>query len=312
MSEKDSKQAAREFGERVKRFNIRFSMSEVWNRYVDNIKYSNRFFPDDEFKGYLSILLDFNTTISTGKQLYRARRIDTKHYIDMDITNISEENNDSGIHGLRIKDMKEPPKEFATSGRGNPAGVSYLYLASNPQTACAEIRPVMLDLISVSKFKIIKRLHIININLTRINLKQYSGSEREKSFSFLMSVMKAFSMPNNEKNDIEYAPSQYIAAYLQANGIDGIKYISMLDMKENSYNLVLFKPEMAECLDEFGQVFRCAQEQRSFQNISTFDKQILKVKARPVIMEKKNISEMNIYLSEHIRKEKNKDGIFNI
>ncbi len=86
-----------------------------------------------------------------------------------------------------------------------------------------------------------------------------------------------FSLPINEQNAIEYAPSQYIAAYLQANKIDGITYRSFHDYLDcKSYNIVLFDPSNAECMDENGKVIRYIKEEMTFQNISVFKEEILK------------------------------------
>jgi len=38
-------------------------------------------------------------------------------------------------------EMGAPPANKTTEGRVNPRGISYLYLATNPKTAVAEIRP---------------------------------------------------------------------------------------------------------------------------------------------------------------------------
>jgi len=98
-------------------------------------------------------------------------------------------------------------------------------------------------------------------------------------------------MPNSTRNDIEFAPSQYIAAFLSTHGIDGLKYESINDQMTKSYNVVLFNPENAKCIDEFGEVFRCINTQMTFQNISSFVENTIKTESTSPIANEDSIIE---------------------
>jgi hypothetical protein len=52
---------------------------------------------------------------------------------------------------LPTEEMGAPPFSKATDGRVNPRGISYLYMATNPQTAIAEIRPWLDAKISIGR-----------------------------------------------------------------------------------------------------------------------------------------------------------------
>lgn len=49
-------------------------------------------------------------------------------------------------------------------GRNNIEGSSYIYLAGKPETACVEVKPIVTDIISLAKFKIMKDLKIIDFS----------------------------------------------------------------------------------------------------------------------------------------------------
>ncbi len=275
----------------VEEWNTYFTVSAEWNHFVESIKYKNRYFSNIEFEKYLKILLDYKEIINKDSIFYRARIIKPNDIKLMKIeTDIINNSRKSGINGFDKDNMKAPPKELAVSGRANPSGVSYLYLASNPQTACAETKINIFDLISVSRFSVNQDLTIINLKSNDIS--KLEGTERIKRYNFLLKVQNAFSMPNNERNDIEYSPSQYISAYLQNRGIDGIKYGSMNDTKSESYNIVLFNPELTTCIDEWGEVYRCVEKNLVVQNISISDITLIKTSAGPAISEEKDIEKI--------------------
>src|SRR5690606_32022899 len=59
--------------------------------------------------------------------------------------------------------MGKPPQELSTHGRANPAGIPYLYLASDSKTAISEVRPLKGDLVCVATLKIPSGLRIVNL-----------------------------------------------------------------------------------------------------------------------------------------------------
>ena len=82
-------------------------------------------------------------------------------------------------------------------------------------------------------------------------------------------IMWQHMFPCGHRNDIEYAVSQYISAYLNSKGVQGVKYASFHNPKEQSFNMVLFAPLLARCISEHGTVYRCVSEQKRYQNMTT-------------------------------------------
>lgn len=63
------------------------------------------------------------------------------------------------------EDKMKPLRESACEGRMNARGIPCLYLATKRDTAMAEVRPWKDELISVSQFKILRELRVVNCTL---------------------------------------------------------------------------------------------------------------------------------------------------
>lgn len=114
-------------------------MGNHWYQFARVIKHETRYFfdharsnsVDHEYKpatflptiGKLLNRLGLISTIQTGTTLYRARG-----------------KNNHENWPLNASELGAPPPEIASAGRMNPAGISYLYLAFEQDTALAEIR----------------------------------------------------------------------------------------------------------------------------------------------------------------------------
>lgn len=95
----------------------------------------------------------FRSTLSPNTILYRAREISTEDYRHQDTgLSISLNNNQYTTTGYNSENSIEAPIGITPQGRNNIAGVSYLYLASNPVTACTEIKSSLRSLIFLAEF----------------------------------------------------------------------------------------------------------------------------------------------------------------
>lgn len=266
----DSKTDSEKFRDWADVFNARFRVSKYWNSFINKVKYSNRFFVDEDIDRLLSFLLLSTEVIQKKTEFYRARLLSPTNYKDLKIE--TNEQGDKNLLALTESKMKSPPKGDASSGRANPAGISYLYLASNPQTACAEVRPISADLISVMPFVIKHDTKVVNL------VSVEKGCRSSEEYYFIEKVMTAFMLPTREQNDIEYAPTQFIASYLQNKGFDGIKYGTFSDNNPSSFNLVLFDENIvtgSEKSNGYGEVYRVVSKKYGFQNLSGFSNEVV-------------------------------------
>jgi len=137
--------------------------------------------------------------------------------------------------GYGAEQSDAPPKEITSGGRANPRNISYLYIAEDVKTAILEVRPNVMQEVSVATIKITKDLKLFDFCYT-----DPSESELGKSFDLVI-ISTAFSMPNfgDESN---YYATQYICEFIREMGFDGIRFYSSLN--PDGKNIVLFDTEI--------------------------------------------------------------------
>ena len=189
--------------------------------------------------------------LPTGKVLWRAQ-IGSRKWArtDGDGHSWSE---DAPFAPERMKPLPWNPSE----GRVNPRGIAYLYLATDRETAIAEVRPWSGALVSVGAFKTKRDLRLVDCT-------RYHG--KGGSWSYLLGVPieewdhlnqtqideavwsdidTAFSSPVDPSDEfVSYIPTQIIAEQFIADGFDGVVYKSALN--ERGINLAIFRLEDAD------------------------------------------------------------------
>lgn len=140
----------------------------------------------------------------------------------------------------------KPLSGRANEGRANPKGIPYLYLATNRDTALAEVRPWLGSYISVGQFKTLRELRLVNCTTGQngflVYPKEPSAEKREESV--WTDIDRAFARPVTPSDDIaDYAPTQIIAELFKANSFDGVAYRSSLG---DGHNIALFDLDMAK------------------------------------------------------------------
>lgn len=102
----------------------------------------------------------FQKELPVGKKLYRARIIDPAD--DNNPNKGIGKTADDKFLGYNDVNSRKPLIGISGAGSNNISGESYLYVASNPQTACIEIKSQFSDLISLATFELSQPLKIID------------------------------------------------------------------------------------------------------------------------------------------------------
>jgi RES domain-containing protein len=170
--------------------------------------------------------------IDAGTRVFRAR-----HLTDAEIAVM-----DAGMMGAA-------PKEYASAGRMNPAGIPYFYASYDPQTALLEIGvPGDGRIPTAAAFILNRPLRVIDLtqlpsepSIFAIDLKD----EREKALflgGFVDSITKPVAKDGREH--IDYVPSQVVCEYLaQAFSADGMPLDGLIfpsTVHPGGVNLVVF------------------------------------------------------------------------
>lgn len=194
-----------------------------WEAFKNEFKLNNRFFPSiniasNTFRNILNYLtLD---TKQIPKQVYRAR--------------ISHNNKI-----IPKNQMGVPPPEKSISGRANPIGISYLYTASNIQTAIAELRPhkqhnITVATIGVDNFVKLADLRNPKLSISPFKVMGDNFTENIENIHFLEHLSTELVKPILPKDsNLEYLPTQYLCELIKSYGFDGVIYKSSVGDGDN-------------------------------------------------------------------------------
>lgn len=148
-----------------------------------------------------------------------------------------------------IDQMGPPPKEKATHGRANPAGISYLYIASDLTTAISEIRPHTGELVTIAEFELTEQVNLVDLRSPRKLVTPFICESESDiiqlrgDVEFLERLGEELTRPVLPRAAaIDYIPSQYLCEMIKKFGFDGVIYRSSVGTE---MNMALFYPQKA-------------------------------------------------------------------
>jgi hypothetical protein len=197
-----------------------------WETLRDELMWRNRYFLDEVLDtDRLRDLLAHLPADDMPIVWYRARILD-------------------GTEPYSIGQMGAPPKQLATHGRANPAGIPYLYLGSLPETAVAEIRPHTGETACVAKFSISSPLNAVDLRNPRHLVSPFlladasAIGQLRSDIPFLERLGEELTRPVLPRGAaIDYIPSQYLCEFIKKVGYDGVVYRSSVS---SGINLAFF------------------------------------------------------------------------
>ena len=206
-----------------------------WEHLRDELRYRNRFFPKIGIPLYRlsSLLLSLQCKGDNLSPVWYRARLQT------------------GTSAYLASGMGAPPKEIATHGRANPAGIPYLYLASTETTAISETRPHTGELVSVAEFAVDPTLRMIDLRTPRKTVSPFLLSDADEvgrmrnDIPFLERLGDELTRPVlPQAAAIDYTPSQYLCEFIKSEGHNGVLYRSSVS---TGFNLALFDTSAARC-----------------------------------------------------------------
>lgn len=213
--------------------------TEKWDDFVESLKHKNRFHTNLIDKKLLKkYCLDISKDIPIGKQRFYRGRI--------------AENQD----GFKPGEMGAPPKEKASDGRANSAGISRLYLTDDRQTTFHEIRAAEYDYVTIGTFKQLKPIKVVDLKLIH-KISPFGvdvdcmalAINRENLLKINQEMSRTM---RRGDSSLDYLPTQYICDFIMSitdeDGqpvFDGIEYQSTMHSKGS--NLAIFYPECFKC-----------------------------------------------------------------
>lgn len=146
--------------------------------------------------------------------------------------------------------ISAPPVTKVEQGRLNRHNVSYLYLATDINTAISEVRPHPGHKVSIGSFKLNREIKIADLNHAFQFFSQNESSL--KSFTFLNDIDKHLSMPIIPEERHMYLITQFFSDCFRKMGFDGVSFTSSVGTGEN---LLIFNPANFEYIEENASVF---------------------------------------------------------
>lgn len=226
------------------------SWNSYWN-FAQSVRRKARYVFEDHVDKFLETVVATSQarkrTLPSGQFLWRAQQGD--HWETVCVDGVESE--DQGpLPPARMKPLSHSARE----GRVNPKGIPCLYLATDKDTAMAEVRPWIGSYISVGQFKSLKDLVLVDCSVehaTNIMFHWYSKepgpAEREKAV--WAHIDRAFSEPvSPDESTADYAPTQILAEAFRSHGYDGVLYKSLLG---KGLNVTLFDIDTAALVNCF-------------------------------------------------------------
>lgn len=208
-------------------------LSLTWENFTKEIKTVNRFHFENkpDINKFKSLFKYYEREIPMGKKYYRARICNEKE-------------------GFPPGKMGNPPNNLTKSGRANPEGISYLYLANDIKTTLYEVRANLLDLVSVGTFLLKENITVINLNEKTYDIFRLAEAEVLDDLiihkPFIDKLDEELSKPRRRSDsELDYLPTQYLSELIKSMGYDGIEFRSSLNPE--GYNLAIFNPDKFIC-----------------------------------------------------------------
>ena len=190
------------------------------------ILHENRFFVDERFITYLDMVIEQSVvSIEEGEFFYRARIYKEEDVYQKWRDGIASSKQ---FKGYSADDSGAHPKP-QRAGRANPKGISYLYAATDIDTALLEVCNKRKTPVSVAKVVITKKMKVLDLASSVRSSGGTIHSQEEQDeldFAFAVGCEIASEMNRTFFDDEEYILTQFICEYVKKKGIDGILYQS--------------------------------------------------------------------------------------
>ena len=167
----------------------------------------------------------FTDILASGTVVYRARIVKDEE-ISAD-KGISIDKN-MQTTGFDEENCMEAPLGMSNVGRNNIAGMSYLYVAGDSETACIEMKAVPKSIISLAEIEVMRDMRLFDMS------SGYYSSETLGSLDYSAiyeEIVRLFYRPVSEKKT--YEATQIISDYIRKMGYDGIVYNSFYTYGKN-------------------------------------------------------------------------------
>jgi hypothetical protein len=232
---------------------------------TEKLKNKNHFLVEDEYQTKLAEICEHvSISVDSGSVWHRARIGAKKRAADFDY-NLTQES--YYFEPYSNETLAAPPVGTTSAGRLNRPGVSYLYLASDQDTALTEVRPHPGEYVSLGSFSIKKIQRIADLSLHR--LADHFRSDKElELLETIIAMETALATAAPPSNRQLYSLTQFLAEVFRKLGFDGVKFRSTVGV---GANLVLFDPEAVNWVSNSSRVVEVRKVLYEHEDRKLFD-----------------------------------------
>ena len=167
-------------------------------------------------------------------------------------------------------DIGAPQPHISKSGRLNRAGVSFLYVTTNIETAIAEVRPHPGQQVTIGKFIVKRPLKVADFN--EINFPIFAVNEDSlHSLHSVAAINRYLNEPITPERQSLYSLPQLLADVIRKEGYDAVMCNSSVS---NGINVTAFDPTSLEYLDLSSNVYQVKEVLYKFTSESNIDDDI--------------------------------------
>jgi hypothetical protein len=146
------------------------------------------------------------------------------------------------------KPRMKPRENRALEGRVNAKGIPCLYLSTDEETSLAEVRPWLMDFVTVARFRLVRSVSVVDCTRDKRvghRARVYGCEEFPNEPDVWESINRAFTAPVQRDDDLaEYVATQILSEAFRECEFDGIRYNSGLG---KGMNVTLFDMDLASC-----------------------------------------------------------------
>lgn len=224
-----------------------FKSWQSYRNFERNVKRHNRYIRTSEMEEFLQTVL---ATSEKKKEKIPKDTIFWRAQLGHDWESVKQNGEEFEIPCPFSPARMKPVSHMAREGRANPKGIPYLYLATDRDTAMAEVRPWIGSYISVGQFKVFRNLLLANCSFEHEKDFFFYFKEpdaKKKEAAVWADIDSAFSKPVEPNDSLaDYVPTQILTELFKNNGYDGIAYKSLLG---KDHNIVIFDLNVSDLIN---------------------------------------------------------------
>jgi hypothetical protein len=225
-----------------------FKSWQSYRVFQRSVKRHTRYIYSDETNQFLKSVIETSEgrkrEIPIGKIFWRAQQ-------GNDWQTSMQDNEEFEVEAPHLPERMKPLENAATEGRANPKGIPCLYLATDKETAMAEVRPWIGSFVSVGQFKTLKALKLVDLSVHQQRKPLYleEPDAPGKESAVWAHIDRSFSEPiTTNDTSADYAPTQVLSELFRQHGYDGLVYKSLLG---EGFNIALFDLTSAALINRF-------------------------------------------------------------